>query len=52
MTEQPKRVADLFRAMTALSKEVDTPERRLVALVGNIALRRCSLTPRSRAAPV
>lgn len=38
MTEPPKRVADLFRAITALSKEVDTTERRLVALVGNVAL--------------
>jgi hypothetical protein len=38
MTEPPKRVADLFRAITALSKEVETTERRLVALVGNVAL--------------
>jgi hypothetical protein len=38
VTEPPKRVADLFRAITALSKELDTTERRLVALVGNIAL--------------
>lgn len=38
MTEPPKRVADLFRAITTLSKELNTTERRLVALVGNIAL--------------
>lgn len=38
MTEQPRRVADLFRAITALSKASDTTERRLVALVGNVAL--------------
>ena len=34
----PKRVTDLFRAITALSKELGTTERRLVALVGNVAL--------------
>ena len=38
MTEPPKRVADLFRAIAALSKELETTERRLVALVGNVAL--------------
>ncbi len=38
MTAQPKRVPDLFRAITALSKESGTTERRLVALVGSVAL--------------
>lgn len=38
MTEPLKRVTDLFRAITALSKEIGTTERRLIALVGNIAL--------------
>jgi hypothetical protein len=38
MTEPPRRVADLFRAITAMSKELETTERRLVALVGNVAL--------------
>jgi len=37
-TESPKRVADLFRAITGLTTELTTTERRLVALVGNIAL--------------
>jgi len=36
--ERPKRVADLFRTITALAKEQGTTDRRLVALVGNIAL--------------
>lgn len=38
MTEPPKRVTNLFRAITALSRESGTTERRLVALVGNVAL--------------
>lgn len=36
--EPPKRAADLFRAITALGNELNTTDRRLVALVGNIAL--------------
>lgn len=38
MTEPPRRVADLFRAIASLSKVSGTTERRLVALVGNVAL--------------
>lgn len=38
MEELARRVVDLFRAITALSEESDATERRLVALVGNIAL--------------
>lgn len=36
--EPPKRVADLFRAITALGNELNTTDRRLVSLVGNVAL--------------
>lgn len=36
--EPPKRVADLFRAITALGNEFNTTDRRLVSLVGNVAL--------------